>query len=85
MFFIDIVGLDDVVCSPQNQVSVGTLCSSSIEKEFNTAAACDQFLLQKAKNIAQKTKKKCSDSVIPIPGVEPGSTRIIANESIESG
>lgn len=86
MFFIDFVGLDDVVCSPQNQVHIW---SSNIEKKkFNTAAATmtyDEFPLQKAKSIAQKTKKKFSDIVIPIPGVEPGSTRIIANESIESG
>lgn len=39
----------------------------------------------KRKKIPQKTKKNYSVIVIPIPGVEPGSTRITANESIESG
>lgn len=59
MFFIDFVGLDVVryLCSPQNQVSVGASCTSSIEKIFNTAAACDQFPLQKATNIPQKDEK----------------------------
>lgn len=49
---------------------------------------CDEFPLQKAEKHPtkeRKDKRELSDIVIPIPGVEPGSTRMIANESIESG
>lgn len=85
MFFNDIVGLD-VVDGPQNQVHIW---SSNIEKIPQHRCCIRPIPLAKSKkNIPQKTKKakkKYSVIVIPIPGVEPGSTRIIANESIESG
>lgn len=45
-----------------------------LAKKQNTSLAKDE-----------KAKNESLDIVIPIPGVEPGSTRIIANESIESG
>lgn len=102
MFFIDFVELDDVVYSPQDQVSVvrymvdrkiqHRCCKNDMRRIPLAKSEKRKHPTKTKKQKAEehptkdeKAKNEISVVVVPIPGVEPGSTRIIANESIESG